>query len=70
MWGDGRVQGHNDLYDLIHSLYEKEDGDDVKQEIAVLQACIDSEYRLLQQQVDLECEGLDALSSALTEMIR
>ena len=69
MWGDGRVQGHNDLYDLIHSLYEKEDGDDVKQEIAVLQACIDSEYRLLQQQVDLECEGLDALSSALTEMI-
>ena len=70
MWGDGRVQGHNDLYDLIHSLYEKEDGDDVKQEIAVLQACIDSEYRLLQQQVDLECEGLDALSSALTKMIR
>lgn len=70
MWGDGRVQGHNDLYDLIHSLYEKEDGDDVKQEIAVLQARIDSEYRLLQQQVDLECEGLDALSSALTEMIR
>ena len=69
MWGDGRVQGHNDLYDVIASLSEKEDGDDVSDEISYLKACIENETVLLQQQVDLECEGLDALSSALTEMI-
>lgn len=69
MWGAGRVQGHNDLYDLISSLYTKKDGDDVSLELSILEACIESETTLLQQQVDLECEGLDALSSALTEMI-
>lgn len=69
MWGNGRVQGHNDLYDLIASLSDKEDGDDVAEQISVLKACIDSETVLLQQQVDLECEGLDALCSALNEMI-
>ena len=69
MWGDGRVQGHNDLYDVIASLSEKEDGDDVSDEISYLKTCIENETVLLQQQVDLECEGLDALSSALTEMI-
>ena len=67
--GDGRVQGHNDLYDLIASLSDEEDGDDVAEQISVLKAYIDSETVLLQQQVDLECEGLDALCSALNEMI-
>lgn len=70
MWGAGRVQGHNDLYDLISSLYTKKDGDDVSLELSILEACIESETTLLQQQVDLECEGLDALTAALTEMIQ
>ena len=69
MWGDGRVQGHNDLYDLIHSLYEKKDGDDVSAEISFLNDCIKNEYDLLQQQVDLECAGLDALSKMLEDIL-
>ena len=69
MWGDGRVQGHNDLYDLIHSLYEKKDGDDVSAEISFLNDCIKNEYDLLQQQVDLECAGLDALSEMLKDIL-
>ena len=69
MWGNGRVQGHNDLYDLIHSLYEKNDGDDVSPEISFLNDCIKNEYDLLQQQVDLECVGLDALSKMLENIL-
>lgn len=70
MWGDGRVQGHNDLYDVIQSLMNKTDGDNVDEELAVINACLEDEQTLLEKQVDRECEGLDTLIDALSEMVK
>ena len=47
----------------------KKDGDDVSAEISFLNDCIKNEYDLLQQQVDLECVGLDALSKMLENIL-
>lgn len=68
MWGAGRVQGHNDLYDVISSVKRKEDGDDFQDEINVLKNCIQNEEELLDTSVKKELEGLDKLIQALQEM--
>ena len=70
MWGAGRVQGHNDLYDVISSIKSKEDGCDYSEEIAVLEQCIDSEKELLEKSVLEECEGMDAVKDALNAMLK
>ena len=69
MWGAGRVQGHNDLYDVIAALKNKEDGADCSEEIAVLEQCIENEESLLETSVTEECEGMDALKDALNAMM-
>ena len=49
MWGTNRVQGHNDLYDVIHSLMEKDENSDLSDEIAILNNCLDNEKDLLKK---------------------
>ena len=69
LWGYGRVQGHNDLYDVIHSLMEKENGDDVSDELEILRNCLESEKKLLDEQLNHELESLDRLENNLDKII-
>ena len=70
MWGTNRVQGHNDLYDVIHSLMEKDENSDLSDEIAILNNCLDNEKDLLNNQVNYELEGLDILISNLEQICK
>lgn len=70
MWGAGRVQGHNDLYDVIASVKNKEDGADYSDEIAAVKQCIANEEKLLEKAVNEECDGLDAVKDALDAMLK
>lgn len=69
MWGAGRVQGHNDLYDVIASLKNKDDGADYTDEITAVKQCIANEEKLLEKSVKEECEGLDSVKEALNAML-
>ena len=70
MWGTNRVQGHNDLYDVIYSLMEKDENSDLSDEIAILNNCLDNEKDLLNNQVNYELEGLDILISNLEQICK
>ena len=68
MWGAGRVQGHEDLFDVIRSLLTKY-GDttaDYTEELARLEKAIETQTAMLAQQVDHEVTSLTGLTAQLT----
>lgn len=68
MWGAGRVQGHEDLFDVIRSLLGKY-GDttaDYTEELARLEKAIETQTAMLAQQVDHEVTSLTGLTAQLT----
>lgn len=71
MWGAGRVQGHEDLYDVIHSLLDKY-GDaaaDYTAELTRLNEAIDNQTAMLGEQVSHEVNALQTLSSQLAAIV-
>lgn len=71
MWGAGRVQGHEDLYDVIHSLLDKY-GDaaaDYTAELTRLNEAIDNQTAMLGGQVSHEVNALQTLSSQLAAIV-
>lgn len=68
MWGAGRVQGHNDLYDVINSLQEKDENADFNEEIKTLEDCLSNEKKMLQDQVDLEVKTVNELTDMLNHI--
>lgn len=68
MWGAGRVQGHEDLFDVIRSLLGKygDTAADYTEELARLEAAIETQTTMLAQQVDHEVQSLAELTARLT----
>lgn len=68
MWGTGRVQGHEDLFDVIRSLLGKygDTAADYTEELARLEAAIETQTAMLAQQVDHEVQSLAELTARLT----
>ena len=68
MWGAGRVQGHEDLFDVIRSLLGKygDTAADYTEELARLEAAIETQTAMLAQQVDHEVQSLAELTARLT----
>lgn len=67
MWGAGRVQGHEDLYDVIQSLLDKY-GDasaDYTAELARLDDAVNNQMSMLAEQVDHEVQALEELTAQL-----
>ena len=71
MWGAGRVQGHEDLYDVIHSLLDKyaDTGADYTAELTRLNEAIDNQTAMLGEQVSHEVNALQTLSSQLAAIV-
>ena len=68
MWGAGRVQGHEDLFDVIRSLLGKygDTAADYTEELARLEAAVETQTAMLAQQVDHEVTSLTELTAQLT----
>ena len=68
MWGAGRVQGHEDLFDVIRSLLGKygDTAADYTEELARLETAIETQTAMLAQQVDHEVQSLAELTARLT----
>ena len=68
MWGAGRVQGHEDLFDVIRSLLSKygDTAADYTEELARLEAAVETQTAMLAQQVDHEVQSLAELTARLT----
>lgn len=68
MWGAGRVQGHEDLFDVIRSLLGKygDTAADYTEELARLEAAVETQTAMLAQQVDHEVTSLTGLTAQLT----
>lgn len=68
MWGAGRVQGHEDLFDVIRSLLGKygDTAADYTEELARLEKAIETQTAMLAQQVDHEVTSLTGLTAQLT----
>lgn len=68
MWGAGRVQGHEDLFDVIRSLLGKygDTSADYTEELARLEAAIETQTAMLAQQIDHEVQSLAELTARLT----
>ena len=68
MWGAGRVQSHEDLFDVIRSLLGKygDTAADYTEELARLEAAIETQTAMLAQQVDHEVQSLAELTARLT----
>lgn len=68
MWGAGRVQGHEDLFDVIRSLLDKYDDPsaDYSAELARLEEAVANQTSMLAQQVDHEVRSLQELTAQLT----
>ena len=68
MWGAGRVQGHEDLFDVIRSLLGKygDTSADYTEELARLEAAVETQTAMLAQQVDHEVQSLAELTARLT----
>lgn len=67
MWGAGRVQGHEDLFDVIRSLLDKYDDPsaDYSAELARLEEAVANQTSMLAQQVDHEVRSLQELTAQL-----
>ena len=70
MWGAGRVQGHEDLFDVIQSLQEKSghSNADYTAELTRLNQAIETQTRMLDEQVNHEISALEALTAQLTHI--
>ena len=70
MWGAGRVQGHEDLFDVIRSLQEKSGGSaaDYTAELDRLNQAIESQTAMLDEQVSHEVSSLAELTACLTKI--
>lgn len=70
MWGAGRVQGHEDLFDVIRSLQEKrgDGGADYTAELARLDQAIATQTAMLNEQVSHEVSALEELTARLTQI--
>ena len=67
MWGAGRVQGHEDLYDVIRSLLDKygDTSADYTAELARLNDAVNNQTAMLAEQVDHEVQALAELTAQL-----
>ena len=67
MWGAGRVQGHEDLYDVIRSLLDKygDTSADYTAELARLNDAVNNQTAMLAEQVDHEVRALAELTAQL-----
>ena len=67
MWGAGRVQGHEDLYDVIRSLLDKygDTSADYTAELARLNDAVNNQTAKLAEQVDHEVRALAELTDQL-----
>ena len=67
MWGAGRVQGHEDLYDVIRSLLDKygDTSADYTAELARLNDAVNNQTAKLAEQVDHEVQALAELTDQL-----
>ena len=67
MWGAGRVQGHEDLYDVIRSLLDKygDTSADYTAELARLNDAVNNQTAKLAEQVDHEVQALAELTAQL-----
>ena len=70
MWGAGRVQGHEDLFDVIRSLQEKygDSAADYTAELARLNQAIETQTGMLDEQVAHEVSALAELTARLTQI--
>lgn len=70
MWGTGRVQGHEDLFDVIRSLQEKygDSSADYTAELARLDQAIETQRTMLNEQVEHEVSALEALTAQLMQI--
>lgn len=70
MWGAGRVQGHEDLFDVIQSLQEKSANSnaDYTAERTRLNQAIETQTRMLDEQVNHEISALEELTAQLTHI--
>ena len=70
MWGAGRVQGHEDLFDVIRSLQEKygDSSVDYTAELARLDQAIETQRTMLNEQVEHEVSALEALTAQLMQI--
>ena len=70
MWGAGRVQGHEDLFDVIRSLQEKygDSSADYTAELARIDQAIETQRTMLNEQVEHEVSALEALTAQLMQI--
>ena len=70
MWGAGRVQGHEDLFDVIRSLQAKtgDSAADYTAELARLEQAIETQAGMLDEQVAHELSALAELTARLTQI--
>lgn len=70
MWGAGRVQGHEDLFDVIRSLLDKygDTSADYTAELTRLEEAVANQTSMLAQQVSHEVRSLQDLTALLTAM--
>ena len=70
MWGAGRVQGHEDLFDVIRSLQEKSASGtaDYTAELGRLRQAIETQTEMLDEQVAHEVSALEDLTARLTNI--
>ena len=70
MWGAGRVQGQEDLFDVIRSLQEKtgDSSADYTAELERLNQAIETQTNMLDEQVTHEVDALKELTALLTEL--
>ncbi|GKV70481.1 hypothetical protein NCCP2716_29790 [Sporosarcina sp. NCCP-2716] len=70
MWGTGRIVGHEDLYDTIHSLQAKRDraDADVTAETAALNGALDRQKALLKRTMTDETASVKKLGEMLDEL--
>ena len=68
MWDAGRVQGHEDLFDVIRSLLDKygDTSADYTAELASLEEAVANQTSMLAQQVIHEVQSLQELTAQLT----
>ena len=71
MWGAGRVQGHEDLFDVIRSVQAKTDDSsaDYTAELERLNQAIETQTNMLDEQVAHEVDALNELTALLTELV-
>lgn len=67
MWGEGRIVGHEDLFNPINSLIEKseQEGADVSAELATLNEALERQKALLQTTTDEETIAVQELGKQL-----